>query len=186
MKRVCLVLFAATLVPASVASEIVELQFEPGQFDEDTYSILVDESMTRTEPKALQSQSYDVCLKEEAGRFEIRYVFFTQKGPIEDPVVQVSMWAAMVISNAAGYRSTKQNTKAFRYADVREEFNADYGITSFGHGGVTDFTDGYTHVMMNVFYKKNLGIVCQAMMFNDTALIQTEEFVKQFHSFKFN
>ena len=69
----------------------------------------------------------------------------------------------MVIFNMAGHDATNKNTTVFNDNDVRAEFNADYGLTSFGKGGGTDFTEGYQYVMINFFYKKGIGIMCQAI-----------------------
>ncbi len=40
--------------------------------------------------------------------------------------------------------------------------------------------------MLNFFYKKDLGIIMEAILFNDLDFPKTEMFNKVFHSVKFN
>ena len=70
--------------------EIAGVQFEPKPFDENSYTLLLSDSMMQIEPKQLESQSYDFAFKDKTSRFEVRYTMFSEKGSVEDPRAQVS------------------------------------------------------------------------------------------------
>ncbi len=170
-------------------ADIKGLQFEPKQFDENTYIIRYSSAtMKMLEVKTLASQSYDFAFQDKEGRFEIRYILFSQVGGIQDNddyKMQATLWAVMVISNITGNEDFAQNTSAFGEADVKKEFNADIGFTNFSQGAKTDFTAGYQYIMINFYCRKNLGIMCQTILFNDINWIKTEDFLRWFHGFNF-
>ena len=178
------------LLPLATASaEIVGLQFAPEEIPEDTYVIKYSSStMDMLEVEPLASQTYDYAFRSKDGRFEIRYILFRQTGEIpsfEEFRLQASLWSTMVIANITGHEPTTANTSAFNNDDVRTEFNADFGITSFSNNITTDYSDDFECVMMSFYCKQGLGIVCQTIHFNDLAWAQTEEFVYWFHGFYF-
>jgi hypothetical protein len=167
-------------------SDIKKLQFSPRQFDENSYVIRYNSTTVKQlEPKSLDSQTYDFAFQELNEKYETRYILFAQEGEIEDYRMQVQVWSIMVISNITGLETLPTDISAFNDDDVSEEFNADYGLTYFTNKSKTDFTEGYQYIMINFFYKKNLGIMCHAVLFNDLTWVGSEDFLFIFHSFRF-
>ena len=185
MKRKVFVTALMLLLGGLAMGEIQGLQFEPKEFDENAYVLGVYDNMKRVDVKTLDSQSYDYAFMDKTSRYEIRYTLFAQTGSIKDYKVQVAMWAMIVVQNIAGDETSVQNSSAFKDDDVKKEFNDDYGLTSFVLGGKSDFTQGYKYVMINFFYKQPLGIVCQAILFNDIEWTKTMDFINEFHSFRY-
>jgi len=186
MKRLGLAVIFAFLLAQAAFSTIIGLQFEPKAFDDKTYTILIFDTEDQLKVKPLESQSYDFAFRDKQGRYEVRYILFSQTGKISDYKTQVAVWCTMVIQNATGSDAALKNTSAFKDADVKAEFSADYGLTSFAKDTDSDFTEGYKFVMLNFFYKKDLGIICEAILFNDLDFAKTDDFDKVFHSVKFN
>lgn len=40
-------------------------------------------------------------------------------------------------------------------------------------------------MMVNFYYKKDIGIMCQTILFNDINILSTDDFLTAFHSFRF-
>ena len=186
MKRFALILVLILLLSQAAFSAVVSLQFEPKTFDDKTYTIFVFDTEDQLKVKPLESQSYDFAFRDKQGRYEVRYILFSQIGKIQDYKNQVAIWSTMVIQNATGSTAALKNISTFKDADVKNEFNADYGLTSFAKDGNSDFTKDYKYMMLNFLYKKDLGIICEAILFNDLDFANTEDFAKVFHSVKFN
>jgi hypothetical protein len=184
MRPIRLAVFALLL--ASVAwGEILPWPFEPKEFDEARYRILVYDWMERLPVKELSSQSYDYAFAAKDPGFEVRYILFAQTKPTENHKLAVRGWALAVGLNIAGSPDAFKGTSEFKDEDVKGEFNADYGLTSFAYGGGSDFTAGRKYAMVNFYYKKDLGLMCQVFLFDDTATIRTERFLAAFHAFRF-
>ncbi len=188
MKRFCL-LAVLLLISSAVNSEIVSLKFKAEKFDDDKYVIkYYSDIMDLVDVKPMTSQTYDYAFRDKDGRYEIRYILFSQTDDIPDAgdyKVQAALWAVMVIGNVTGDENAAQNTSAFNEEDVKSEFNADCGFTNFSIDGKTDFTEGYKFVMINFYCKRDVGIMCQTILFNDIDFVKDKLFIKIFHGFRF-
>lgn len=183
MKRIFVAFFLFCCF--AIFAEIVSLGFEPKKFDDSLYLIGVYDTMMQKEVEECESQSYDYAFVDKADKYESRYIMFSETKKIDDIKQQVGLWSYMVIQNIAGDEAAVRSTTSFNDSDVKKEFNADYGLTSFIQNGTSDFCAGYKYIMLNFFYKKNVGIMCQAILFNDVNFIKTNEFMALFHTFKY-
>ena len=52
---------------------------------------------------------------------------------------------------------------------VQQEFGADYGLTALVKGGNSDFSRGFRNVVVNVLYRKEVGLVVVYLLYNDPA-----------------
>jgi len=187
MRKRSLWIIGLTLITATSAfAKINQLNFAPKPFDDNSYTILVYDTTNQLKVQPLNSQSYDFAFRDKQSRFEIRYTMFSQTGPTEDFKSQVAMWAVMVLQNIAGNEKTIRSATPFKNADVKAEFQADYGLTAFIVDGSSDFTQGWKYAMVNFFYKKKIGIMCQAILFKDASFARDPLLNKMFHSFHFN
>ena len=188
MKRSAfLILFQLSL--GLLSAEILAPVYAPEPFDEDSYVIYFDENrLDILEPTENYSQSYDFALRSKDSEFELRYILFRQTGEVaslEDLKFQAYVWASMVIANITGSEPTDQNTTAYLDSDVENEFNGDFGLTSFSMDIQTDYSDDYPFVMINFYARQGLGMMCQTIHFKDLSWIATEDFNIWFHGFQF-
>ena len=174
----------------SAFSKIVGLKFKPEEFDDQKYVIKYDpKKVDLLKPKPLESQTYNYALRDKNGKYEIRYILFKQTEKIPDfekYKIQVALWSMMVVANITGDENGAEHTSVFKEADVMNEFNADYGFTNFYKNVKTDFSTGYKYLMINFYCKRDLGIMCQTILFNDLSWVKTNEFLWLFHSFKYS
>ena len=187
MKSITIVSCLLVLL-SSLFSEIGELKFKPEEFDDSTYVIkYYSDTSDFKDPIDNNSQSYNYEIREKHGKYQMRYILFKQTGEIDESEynVQTAMWAWMVIANITGSDEKADNTSAFSEADVKAEFNADLGYTNFSVDIETDYASEYKYIMINFFCKKDLGIMCHTVQFNDLEWVKTEEFLNIFHSFNF-
>jgi hypothetical protein len=186
-KFLLILLFLTIFYPLS--ADINSLKFIREEFAEDSYEIRFSSThMDFIENEQLNSQTYDYAFRSKSGDFEIRYILFKQTEQIpqfEQYKIEASIFATMVIANITGSEPTSQNTTAFNDADVKNEFNADFGITSFSLDIQTDYSFDYEYVMINFYCKQNLGIMCQTIHFKDLEWVNTEDFMIWFHGFNF-
>jgi len=184
MKKSMLIL-VIVITGFSSFAEIRTPQFYLQQFDENSYVIAYPDTMTQVEPKPCESQAYDFAFYDNQGRYELRYILFSETGTIEDIKNQVNMWALMVISNIAGKEESIGDTTPFKDPDVKKEFNADYGLTSFIQNPQSDFGAGFKYIMVNFYYKSGVGLMCQTILFNNLNVLKQQSFLSVFHSFRF-
>jgi len=188
MRKIIVAICIALGLSGSVFAEIKGINFAPQEFADDTYVIKYSSAdMDLLEVGDLSSQSYDYAFRSKDGRFELRYILFKQTDviPEDEYKMQASLWATMVIANITGTEPNTSNTSAYNDADVKKEFNADFGINSFSNNILTDYSEDYEYVMIAFYCKKDLGIMCQTIHFNDLTWTQTDEFLFWFHGFNF-
>lgn len=126
---------------------------------------------------------------------EVRYSLFTDCGGDEKSLkVQYAMWVFMCVNNAAGYEVPPDAISNFNDADVKNEFNGDFGCTVFLQDAVTEFGDGYKYMVIEFFYKKDQGLVMRTFMFNeveftgmnqDGSIAADSPLFTNYHTFKF-
>ncbi len=126
---------------------------------------------------------------------ELRYSLFTDMGG--DPSllkIQYSMWVMICLNNIAGYEVSSDSVSNFNDHDVKQEFNADFGCTTFIKNPKSDYSKGYKYMMVDFFCRKDQGIVMRAYLFNDMDFIGVDKngnisssspLFSNYHSFKF-
>jgi hypothetical protein len=179
------ILFLSIFICAALNAEISSIPFSPKEFDVDIYQypymILVDN------PKSEQVDTY-YTFTNESGDYQVRYTFFTHTEKdfknIE-PAYFTCIFA--VISNAAGYELDPNAIVDFKNDDVKQEFNGDFGTTTFIQDPKSDYGEGFKYMLLNTYYKENQGIVFQTILFNDDEkVLNSPEFIELFHSFRFH
>jgi len=73
----------------------------------------------------------------------------------------------------------------FNDADVKNEYNGNFGFTTLAMGKHSEMTQDYEYASISFFIKKDVGIVTQIILFSDPYLLETEKFTKSFYSFRF-
>jgi len=70
---------------------------------------------------------------------------------------------------------------------VRREFGADYGLTALLKGGNCDFSRGFRNVVVNVLYRKEVGLVVVYLLYNDPADLGMDgpAFAAAYYCFRF-
>lgn len=131
---------------------------------------------------------FDKSFKCKNNKYEIRYTTFGyEEGfkPGDNIDVSFTVFTQTLLWDIAGDEDKIRATQKFNDSDVKYEFNGDRGITCFIDGG-SQMTKGYTYAMVNFFFKKNIGIVAQVILFNDVKDVQSTNYAHDFHSFRFN
>jgi len=185
MRKIYLVMALMISIGGMAFAAIASPGFKPGAIDEKKYFIGIPENMEQIQVKETESQSYDFAFKDKANRYEIRYIMFVEDGQMADVATQAGFWAYLVSMNIAGDEKAIKNASKFKDEDVKAEFDADYGSTIFIADSASDYASGYKYIMANFYYKKGVGLMCQTILFNDLAIVKTEEFNGIFHTFKF-
>ncbi len=126
---------------------------------------------------------------------ELRYSLFTDCGDDDESLmIQYAMWVFMCINNAAGYEVPMDTISNFNDSDVSNEFNGDFGCTTFIQEPVSEFGEGYAYMMVEFFYKKNQGLVMRSFLFNeieftgmnqDGSIAADSPLFTNYHTFKF-
>lgn len=126
---------------------------------------------------------------------ELRYSLFTDLGG--DPKAlrtQFAVWVLMCTNNIAGYEVPSDAFSKFDDADVKREFNGDFGCTAFIQDPVSEYGEGYKYMMIEFFYREKQGLVMRVFLFNDTAFIgmdadgnvsDSSPLFSNYHSFTF-
>ena len=186
MIKKTIILLILILLTTNLFSIILKPSFETKEFSEDLYLLLLYNTMEQIEVENKTSQNYHYSFKDKNDLYEVRYILFSQVDKVDNIELQVGIWATTVLLNIAGIEDSIKSTAKLKKKDLKKDFNANYGITSFITDCKSDFNDKWKYLMVNFYYKKNIGIMCQILLFNDTETLKTKEFETGFHSFKFN
>lgn len=104
----------------------------------------------------------------QLGNGEMRYSLFTDMGGADDTLqVDYAMWVFMCLSNIAGREVSGNEISGFKDSDVKAEFNGDFGCTTFIMNPASDYSKGYSYMMVEFFYKQKQGLVMRSFLFND-------------------
>lgn len=184
MKKTAL-MFTVLLLGTYIFANDQPFAFAPDKFADDTYTIYVLDWLEQVEPEYKKSQYYDYALRDKGEKYEVRYTLFKQIEKQDDMRKQAAIWANLVTMSIGGSKESVRSTKDYEDSEVQKEFNADFGFSAILSSETTDFTNEFDFIMVNFFYKENLGIMCQTILFNDADIFKSEEFFKAFHSFRF-
>lgn len=128
---------------------------------------------------------------------ELRYSLFTDTGDDDDEMslkMEYTMLVFVNLSNIAGYQVPSDQISRFNDADVKKEFNGDFGCTAFINNPKSSYSKGYKYMNVDFFYKKKQGLVMRVFLFNDEKFIGMNSkgeisldspFAANYHSFKF-
>ena len=99
------------------------------------------------------------------------------------------MMTYTVAINIAQDDTIKPNIKFFEHNEVKKEFGGDYGTTCFIKGN-SDFSKGYTYIIINSIYKKGRGVIFTFILMNDVkkyiADANNEKNDSEYYCVKFN
>ena len=116
----------------------------------------------------LSNNDVTVTQSFKLGDGELRYSLFTDLGGSEDTLqIDYAMWVFMCLSNISGREITGNQISVFNDSDVQAEFNGDFGCTAFIVSPSSEYSKGYSFMMVEFFYKKNQGLVMRTFLFND-------------------
>lgn len=103
-------------------------------------------------------------------------LFFADCGKDDsDLQIQYIMWIFMCINNIAGFEVPGENITSFNNEDVKNEFNGNFGCTSFIQNPISEYSKGYKYMMVEFFYKEKQGLVMRAFLFNNLDFIGMTE-----------
>lgn len=188
MKKKILSLIFLMILCQSTFAVIMAPSFRYGNLDESAYTITVDDNIKMIRVKKSRSQTYHYALRAKNRSYEIRYILFSQTKDFLDNEValQVGMVFTPVLLNIAGGSDGISDSVTFDTEDVNKDFNADYGLSFFIKDCRTDFRGKWHYLLVNVYYKKGVGIVFQTIHFNYLDTLASDEFDTGFYSFRFN
>ena len=103
---------------------------------------------------------------------ELRYSLFTDVlKDNKDLQIQYAMWVYMCLNNIAGYEIPDNAISVFGENDVKEEFNGNFGCTTFIQNPKSEYGEGYSFMMVEFFYKEKQGLVMRTFLFDDVAFL---------------
>lgn len=91
-----------------------------------------------------------------------------------------------IAANLSQQFNSPTNFNAFPTESVMHEFNTPYGLTGMVLGN-SDFTGDWNYVIIEGFYKENIGFIIRYALFNDISEFTKMNFEarKAYNSFKF-
>ena len=170
----------------SIHAQFASLPFSPGIFDID---IIQRPHMIKIENKQSVQIDTHYSFTDKNKTYELRYTLFKQTEKNVQNIGDVfTIFSIMTIRNIAGYEIDLSKFTFFNDNDVKEEFNSDFGIVGIIIDPMSDYGNGYKYVILEIFYKNNIGIVVRTIMSNDTGFFLDYESIRYdeiYHSFKF-
>jgi hypothetical protein len=182
-KIVCLIVMV--LINIVAFSVIQGPAFELEEFDVD---IMQYEHMIQI--KNLNTEDFDTtyAFTDKNKTYQVRYGFFKQIQndlSLQQIKMPYMMCVMPVTFNIAGFEEGLSSTN-YNDADVKKEFNGDFGTTVYIQNPKSQYGKGFKHIMLNFFCKEKQGIVVQTILFNSLDFLEKTEFMEIFHSFKFH
>ncbi len=182
-----LLLAAVFLFAASLGfAEIMKIPFHPEAFD---VSIQRIRSLVEISPKVDGEVDCQRAFMNERFGFELRYSLFKQddtelKNP-DDIKVAFALLSMILVTNASGREVSPDTMVSYKDSDVLADFNGTFGNNAFVRNPTSEFSSGYSFILMSSFYKYSQGVVFQSILFNNPELVNNAEFWKAFHTFRF-
>ena len=170
MKRIVLVIVGFITMTNCLTAEIVGSRYKitesENEFDIAYYQtpdMSVIDSKVNNDVDI--TQSFLISKNNVEG--ELRYSLFTDMGGNQDDLkIQYAMWVYICANNIAGFDVSDNNFSNFKDADVKSEFNGDFGCNTFIQNPLSDYGDGYKYMMVEFFHKLNQGLVMRVFLFN--------------------
>jgi hypothetical protein len=185
-----LILFAVCLhLVAFASAEMTEMLFAPSETFE--ARLIPAKQMIQIDPPESEQLHTQVAYTDAEKIYQMRYTFFKQTATTEDMDAlkrsYITYAFAIMMNVSAGRLDTKYITD-FKDADVKKEFNGDFGTTVFIQEPDSEYSKGFKYLMLDFFVKKNHGLVVRALLFTDPKFISTlgsASFAPVYHSFRF-
>jgi len=163
--------------------------FEHKPISEHAYVIHILHGQRQIAAKPIGEQSFDDAVIDLESRYEIRYILFAQIGTVADMKRDVDNFSHEIIQGIIIDNSTNIEIAHIERPTLERVFNADYSITYFIEDSRMENVGGSRFQVISFFYKKELGIICQAILTHDNSM-DTEETVYLVNSvadsFRFN
>ncbi len=185
MKKYLVALCMAVLSFCSSYKEENKTYFIHQEFNKYSFVIYSTFPDRQIGARQLQSQSYDYAYRDRDSRYEKRYIIFSQIEQSKEIYRQVDLFSSEIVMNMAVEKDAIKNVYHMNESDMKRKFNADYSITYFVSGGKSDFADEYKYMVVTFVYKKDLGIICQAILYSDPILLANHTIDSISDSFRF-
>jgi hypothetical protein len=182
MKKLFIIILIL-FVCGSVTAAIMGSLFSPQSFDVD---IIQHPHMVLLDNQKYPEMKVDYTFTDEKKTYQLRYSLFKQiENTDQDVRMLFSVYILPIMLNISGNEMNNGNITRFDDDDVKNEFNGDFGTAVSIERPQSEFGKGYRYIMMNIYCKKNQGIVAQSILFNNTNILKNRQFDEVFHSFKF-
>lgn len=186
MKKRLLFFFLLSIGLFSVYAQPASMPFRTGIYDID---ITQYPHMVKINNKQSEHIDTHYNFTDRGKTYELRYTLFKQTENNMENIRDIfSIFSIMTIRNIAGYEVDLSQFQFFDDNDVKNEFNGDFGIAGFILDPVSDYGNGYKYVMLEIFYKNNIGIVARTLMSKDGGIFidyESQRYDEIYHSFKF-
>ena len=183
MKKLMIVFFILLTGGSVIAAILGGFLFSPEPFD---IEIIQHQHMLSIPNKEFSEIDVDYTFTDSKKTYQLRYSLFKQiENTDEDIMMPYSMFILPLMLNISGNESSIRSTQRFNDADVKNDFNGDFGTTVYIERPRSEFGGGYRYLILNFYCKKNQGIVVQSILFNNMNIMKNENFVEIFNSFKF-
>ena len=197
-KKVILMFLICVLAFGNCFAEIMGSRFKVTESEKE-FDVLY--YLTKDMKVAENKQNEDVnvtqtfSINRENINAEVRYSLFTDIGEGDSDLrMQFAMLVFMCINNITGFEVPENAISSFNDADVKNEFNGDFGCTAFFQDPESDYAKDYKYMMVEFFCKENQGVVMRVFLFNDLDFIGITEngqlspdsvWLANYHTFEF-
>jgi hypothetical protein len=178
--------FFFLLLFGSLSAYAQSMPFRAGIFDID---IIQHSHMTKINNRQSQQIDTHYTFTDRGKTYELRYSLFKKTENNVRNIREVfSIFSTVIIRNIAGYEIDSSNIVFFDDNDVKNEFNGDFGMVAVIVDPVSDYGNGYKYIMLEMFYKNNVGIVARTLLSKDGAIFldyESQRYDEIYHSFRF-
>lgn len=198
MKKFIFALCGLLIFLQSVSADIFESRFKIAESEKEfdvLYYVTPDMKVIESKDNndIAITQSFEI--KKNTIQGEARYSLFTDLGGDAQSLgMQYAMWVFMCTNNIAGYEVSFDSITSFNDSDVKNEFNGDFGCTTFIKNPLSEYAEGYNFMMVEFFYRAEQGLVMRAFLFNDFEFLGIDEtgniltsspLFSNYHTFRF-
>lgn len=158
------------------------------------YFVTPEMTVIEAEPNEDVNVTQAFLIQKNDIKAEVRYSLFTDTSTNTDDLqMQYAMWVFMCVSNITGIDPSEVSLSTFNDADVKQEFNGDFGCTGFFQDPQSDYAKGYKYMMVEFFYKYGQGLVMRSFLFNDINFLGISDqgisadslWYQNYHTFEF-
>jgi len=198
MKKMMLVILGIITFAYSLTAEIVGSRYKITE-SENEFDIAYYQTPDMTVIDSKVNNDVDITqsfmIRKNNTEGELRYSLFTDTvGNKDDLKIQYAMWVYICANNIAGFDVANNSFSNFNDNDVKNEFNGDFGCTTFIQNPKSDYGDGYKYMMVEFFHKLDQGLVMRVFLFNsidflgmdnDGNILSSSPLFTNYHTFKF-
>lgn len=198
MKKRLLIFFGLFLLVNFLTADIIGSRFKvttsESEFDI-IYYVTPDMTVIDSKDNEDVAITQSFLINKNGVQAEVRYSLFTDMGGNKDDIkIQYAMWVYMCISNIAGFEVDSNSFSNYKDSDVKNEFNGDFGCTTFIQNPQSSYGEGYDFMAVEFFYKQEQGLVMRAFLFNsfdffgidaDGNILSNSPYFSNYHTFRF-